>query len=131
MYGYSEAQSNHKAFTYYASHGLLAFPFVGWGNYDGTMRSSLELFDIDKDLGIQPRGSIDHTALFGEAPDPYGYCGGYYGMEVRRGLFLEDFVYSISYGGVVVNHIDDLTTPVASLALSAPMNSSYSGCYGY
>jgi hypothetical protein len=129
MYGYSEAQSNHKAFTYYASHGLLAFPFVGWGNYDGTMRSSLELFDIDKDAGIHRRGSVDHTALFGAAPDPYGYCGGYYGVEVRRGLFLEDFVYSISYGGVVVNHIDDLTTPVASLALSAPTNSSYSGCY--
>jgi hypothetical protein len=127
MYGYSEAQTNHKAFTYYASHGLLAFPFVGWNYNDGTMRSSLELFDIDQDQGIQRRGSVDHSSLFGSV-EPTGYCGGYYGLGVRRGLFMEDFVYSISYGGVVVNQIDDLTTPVATLALGAPTNTSYD-CY--
>ncbi|MFW5739917.1 MAG: beta-propeller domain-containing protein, partial [Myxococcota bacterium] len=111
MYGYSEAQTNHKAFTYYASHGLLAFPFVGWGSYDGSMRSSLELFRIDTEQGIFRLGSIDHSSLFGSV-DPYGgYCGGYYGTEVRRGLFMEDFVYSISYGGVVVNQVDDLANP--------------------
>jgi hypothetical protein len=49
-------------------------------------------------------------------------------MDVRRGLFLENFVYSISYGGVVVNQIDDLTTRVATLALGAPTNTSYD-CY--
>ena len=130
MYGYSEAQSNHKAFTYYASRGLLAFPFVGWeySNYDYHMRSSLELFNIDTDKGISRRGSVDHTALFGDSTDPYGYCGGYYGVQVRRGVFLEDFVYSISYGGVVVNHIDDLSKPVATLVLDAPVDGSGNVC---
>lgn len=129
IYGYSEAQTNHKAFTYYDSHGLLAFPFVGWDNA-GKMRSTLELFDVNKDTGFHRRGGVDHTALFDDVKDPYGYCGGYYGVDVRRGLFLEDFVYSISYGGVVVNHIDDLNNPVASFALEAPTNTSYPGCYG-
>jgi len=130
MYGYSEAETNHKAFTYYANRGLLAFPFVGWGSYDGSMRSSLELFSVDKDQGIFRLGSIDHSALFGNV-DPYGgYCGGYYGADVRRGLFLENFVYSISYGGVVVNDVDNLATPVATLALPTPTNASYD-CYGY
>ena len=129
MYGYSEAESNHKAFTYYASQQLLAFPFVGWGSYDGSMKSSLELFHVDKDQGIFKLGSIDHTQFF-SGSDPYGYCGGYYGVDVRRGMFLDDVVYSISYGGVIANSINDLATPLATLALPAPQNSSY-GCYGY
>lgn len=125
-YGYSEAETNHKAFTYYANRGLLAFPFVGYNSYDYGMRSSLELFRIDAEQGIFPLGSVDHTALFNN--DPTGYCGGYYGTSVRRGLFLEDFVYSISYGGVVVNAVDDLAHPVATLALPAPTSAVY-GCY--
>jgi len=129
MYGYSEAQTNHKAFTYYASHGLLAFPFVGWGQYDGTTRSSLELFRIDQEQGIFRLGSVDHTSLLGDV-DPYaGYCGGYYGVGVRRGLFLEDLVYSISYGGVVVNDVNDLSSPLSTLPLDPPQHSAY-GC-GY
>ena len=127
MYGYSEAQVNHRAFNYYASRGLLAFPFVGWDNssYDYRMRSSLELFDIDTDKGISRRGSIDHTALFGSVANPYDYCGGYYDVQVRRGVFLDDYVFSISYGGVVANHVDNLNEPVATFVLDPPTSSGY------
>lgn len=124
-WGSSEAQHNHKAFTWYASRKLLAFPYV---SYDHTgMRSSLELISVDVNDGVAPFGSIDHSAFFADAPS--GYCGGYYGVHVRRGLFLDDVVFSISYGGVMAHDLSDLETPVASLPLSAP-SSSYPAC-GY
>ncbi len=124
-WGSSEAQHNHKAFTWYASRKLLAFPYVAY-DYTG-MRSSLELLSVDVEDGIAPFGSIDHSSFFTEAPS--GYCGGFYGVNVRRGVFLEDVVFSISYGGVMAHDLADLETPIASLPLSAP-SSSYPGC-GY
>lgn len=126
-YGYSEAQSNHKAFTYFASRKLLAFPFVSYASQG--MRSSLELFRIDVAEGIQPVGSIDHSPLFGPE-EQSGYCGGFYGVQVRRGVFMDDFVYSISYAGVMAHDTRDLATPIATLPLEAPA-SDYSGCAYY
>src|SRR5262249_45754466 len=54
-YGYSEAEQNHKAFTYFASHKLLSFPFYGWSA--NGFRSSAEVFKIDLATGITPLGS--------------------------------------------------------------------------
>lgn len=122
--GYSEAQNNHKAFTYYK--GMLAFPFVGYDNYNGTMRTSLELFRISAEDGIEKLGSIDHSGFFNQE-SYYGYCGGYYGSGVRRGLFIDDALYSISYGGVLVNELTNLSEPVASLALPQPQSDYYCG----
>jgi hypothetical protein len=122
--GYSEAQNNHKAFTYYK--GMLAFPFVGYDNYNGTMRTSLELFRVSAEDGIEKLGSVDHSGFFNQ--QSYGgYCGGYYGNGVRRGLFIDDALYSISYGGVLVNELSDLSQPIASLALPQPESDYYCG----
>jgi hypothetical protein len=124
-YGYSQAQYDPKAFTYFAALELLAFPFTAWGQTG--MRSSLELFHVDPASGITRLGSVDHSAFFANAP--HGYCGGFYGPEVRRGLFLEDVVYSISYGGVVANDVHDLGRPIKALSLPAPEGSaSYPIC---
>jgi uncharacterized secreted protein with C-terminal beta-propeller domain len=125
-YGYSEAQYNHKAFTYYGALGLLAFPFTGWD--ENGMKSSLELFKIGVDTGIQKVGSIDHSAFF--AQNEQGYCGGYYGVDVRRGLFIDEYVFSISYGGVIASHVADPASPVATLPLPQP-EASYDYCGGY
>ena len=124
-YGFSEAQNNHKAFTYYDSRNLLAFPY--YSSY-GTPRSTLKLFDIKKDEGIFLRGTIDHSDLFSDWS--YGYCGGYFGIGVRRGLFLDDYVYSISHGGVKVHQIDNLNTE-AGPTLSLPNPTNTSSCGGY
>lgn len=128
-YGASEAEYDHKAFTYFADKKLLAFPYYAYDSQDGTMRSSLELFKVDLGAGFTKVGSIDHTALFEE--NPYGYCGGYYRPSVRRGVFLENFVYSVSYGGVVVKDANDLLAPGPELAFSSPeINEGYGpACY--
>jgi hypothetical protein len=131
-YGSSEASYDHKAFTYFAEKGLLAFPYFSYGNGngpDGGMRSSLELFKVDLAAGFNKLGSIDHTALV--QTNPQGYCGGYYGPSVRRGVFLENIVYSVSYGGVVARDANDLAAAGNQLALPAPqVNDGYGpGCY--
>jgi hypothetical protein len=124
-YGYSDAENDHKAFTYFADQGMLAFPYYGYdpSQTDG-MHSSLELFKVDAAAGFTKLGSIDHTKLVSSYPG--GYCGGYYGPQVRRGVFLDNFVYSISYGGVIAKDANNLGGAGSELALPAPqVNNGY------
>lgn len=115
--GYSEAQQDHKAFTYFADQKTLAFPFYG---YDGNgMTSTLELFKIDTATGFQKLGSVDHSTLVASAPRT-GYCGGRYSPHVRRGVFFEDVVFAISYGGMTAHKLSDLQTPLAELPFPVP-----------
>jgi len=127
-YGSSDAESDHKAFTYFADQGMLAFPYYGYtpnsSSPDGGMHSSLEIFKVDTATGFTKLGSIDHTKLV--ASYPGGYCGGYYGPQVRRGVFLDNFVYSISYGGVIAKDANNLAGAGSELALPAPqVNDGY------
>lgn len=116
-WGYSEALWEHKAFTYFPPKpedgrlvGQLAFPYVAWGSDWDDYRSSLELFDVDVTSGIAPRGSIDHTNLLGDLCDgAEDWSCRYYGMPIRRGVFIEDYLYSISWGGVRVHDTRDLS----------------------
>jgi hypothetical protein len=94
------------------------------------MKSTLEIFKVDLATGFQKLGAVDHSDLLTSA-QPNGYCGGYYGPSVRRGVFLENFVFSISYGGVIATDSANLTTNVKELPLSSPvMNDGYGvTCY--
>jgi hypothetical protein len=145
--GWSEANSNHKAFTFFQPgegspyEGLLAFPFV---NYSGAFQSTLEVFDVSLEGGFSKLGSVDHTALVmscyveqnggvlpGDYYDPY-YCGA---PEVRRGMFVtgnedDEYVYSISHGGMLVHQLPELTTPVASVSLPQADYSEHRVSYG-
>ena len=124
-YGSSDAEYDHKAFTYFAEKGLLAFPYYAYGTgVNGGMHSSLELFKVDLAGGFTKLGSVDSTTI--EQSSPQGYCGGYYGPSVRRGVFLENFVYSVSYAGVVAKDTNNLAAAGAQVALPAPqINSGY------
>jgi hypothetical protein len=118
-YGQSEAENNHKAFTYFASRQLLSFPYYGYAA-NGGFRSSAELFRIDLATGITKLGSVDHTALFGT--NSRGYCGGWFSPAVRRSVFLEDVLYSISYGGVIASDTKNLAAaPLGTARLAAPV----------
>jgi hypothetical protein len=124
-YATSEATQNHKAFTYFDDRKLLAFPYVrqyGYGaTSDGGPSSTLEVFHVDIESGITKLGSVDHSSLLGTISDGnFGYCGGYFDGSVRRGVFFENVVYSISYGGILANDVSNLATPIKSLKLEAP-----------
>lgn len=111
--GYSDAEVDHKAFTFY--QGRLAIPMVRWDHdfYEMTS-SSLELFDVDAAGGITALGGVDHTSLFGQTQDVSCY---YYGYGVRRGVFIDDLVYSISEAGIVASDAANPASPVATMLL--------------
>jgi hypothetical protein len=141
--GYSEANGNHKAFTFYKPEaavpydGILAFPYV---NYSSQFLSALEVLTVSAKDGFVLLGAIDHTKLL---QNLCGYVssgvGGvpYFNQcvqpEVRRGLFIfddsGDFVYSVSNGGVLAHALTDLTMPVASVPLPLPDYSDHRICY--
>jgi len=115
--GYSEANHNHKAFNFYADQGLLAFPFV---SYASDFSSTLELWEVSAKDGFNRRGAVDHSDLVlddcGGVPyavdEFYYYCG--YQPQITRGVFIDEFIYSISHGGVRVHNVNDLAAPVAT-----------------
>ncbi len=135
--GWSQANSNHKAFTYWVPNGqtdgLLAIPYVQYG---AGFMSSLDVFRVSTSK-IVKLGSIDHTTLFSSGCyDMYGNQSPYYYQnyycqqpEVRRGLFIQDktdtYVYSISYAGVLVNSLADLMQNLAMVALPSPDNADH------
>jgi uncharacterized secreted protein with C-terminal beta-propeller domain len=118
-WGYSDANWDHKAFTFYDSRDLLAFPYVAWGSDYNSYRSSLEVFRVGADSGFNKVGSIDHSPLLEGMceGDTRNYQCRYYGMRVRRGVFIEDYIYSISYGGVRVHDSRDMSRDVATVEL--------------
>jgi hypothetical protein len=143
--GYSEANTNHKAFTFFKPDGavgydgLLAFPYVNNGY---PFSSSLEVFKVSVKDGFTLLGAIDHTQLLqnvcgmfnsGNSGAPI-YFNGCVQPEVRRGLFIlgrgEDFVYSISNGGVLVHALTDLMTAVATVPLPQPDYGDHRVCHG-
>ncbi len=127
--GWSEANANHKAFTFDADRGLLAFPYVDYNAWPTA--SSLEVFKVSAKSGFEQLGSIGHGELLDglcEASAQNQYYSCVYSPEVRRGVFIDDYVYSISYGGVMVHSLDALSTPVATVAFPQP---TYVYTYGY
>jgi Beta propeller domain len=130
-YAQSEAMEEHKAFTYFDDKKLLAFPYVHEGSYSSYAQSStLQVFKVGVAEGIQKLGAVDHSALLGTLSNGnYGYCGGYFDGAVRRGVFVENVVYSISYGGILANDVGQLAAgapPIATMKLDPPTLST--GC---
>jgi uncharacterized secreted protein with C-terminal beta-propeller domain len=108
--GWTPAATDHLAFTFDASRGVLALPF---SRFDGSYLVSLLLYAVDATTGFDLRAEIDHGHL---APELCQH-GCAHLVEMRRGLFIEDWVYSISSIAVQAHALDDLTTPVATAAL--------------
>ncbi len=130
---FSEAQYNHKAFTYFPRLGALALPVTTWAASPVTDASrvsnvfaGLHLYDVRPDAASPEavfalRGRIDHTAFYRD--DPEGYW--YYPEPVRRTFFIgapgaDTFLYTVSGRGLKVTAFDDLTEDVAALPLPAP-----------
>lgn len=127
---YSEAEYNHKAFTYFDPAGALAVPIGSyWWNADGEMPpNGLGVFLVDVSAGFTSLGAISHSDLVPE-PEDTGYdCYGYM-PEVRRSVFIGDRVYSISDVGVKANAVGEGLTELNAVAF--PANESYGRSYGW
>lgn len=92
--GYSEAQYNHKAFSYFAEHKLLALPVTQWGGEGEDFSVGLKVFRVDVETGIQHLSDIDHTASYDNSEEDYWNYDWW--IQVQRSLTIEDHLYSIS-----------------------------------
>jgi hypothetical protein len=108
-WGWSEALREHKAFTYWAPDKLLAIPQSTYA-YDGTYRyySRLEVIEADV-TGLRRRGAIDHSPYF-DSDQSYYWASN----DIRRSIFMGDFIYAISDRAITVHRSDDLSEVHAS-----------------
>jgi hypothetical protein len=113
-WAWSEAIDEHKAFTYWAPRKLLALPQSSsnatWNEeqqaYDHAYLSRLVLIDVDAEAGtLVRRGTVDHSDFYNADPDAYPYGN----IDIRRSIFMGDFVYTLSDRAISVNRTDDLT----------------------
>jgi hypothetical protein len=121
----SEALTNHLAFTYFAPKKLLALPMTicegGSGGSFGTNMtfSGLSVYDATTDTGFSLRGRVSHPHTASGGYDS-GACSNWWtqaSSEVKRSVFMDDFVYSISDKRMKVNAIGNLATDIATIPL--------------
>ena len=118
--GNSNAAWDHHDFIFDDVNGVLAIPIT---DYVNGFTTELGLYRVDIATGLSELGRISHTSFFGDCVEDYGYpyYGCSYPANVRRGLFIDEYVYSMSYGGVLVHALADLETPLAAAPLPAPV----------
>lgn len=112
----SEALYDHKAFMFSRSKNLLIIPIklakidpskypngVPPNTHGDIVWNGACVFSLTLDAGFQPKGGISHAD---ELPNEgYRWWSSY---TVRRSLYIEDYVYTISENLVKINRMDDL-----------------------
>ena len=130
---WSDVLWDHKAFSFFPARNLLAIPVSGWmetqtgEGWWGQYKSELALFRVTRE-SIEVMPSISHMDFF----DDFGgndHCRGYSGYwqaQIYRGLFVEDYVYSLSQLGMQVHDTRDMVSgAVAEVTLLDPDSFSY------
>ena len=114
-WSWSEATYEHKAFVYWAPESILAVPLSTYRyvydeiHYDGSYEhiSMLKLIDVDKvNLSLSEHGEIDHSSFYNEHDGPNWW---FYDTNIRRSIFMGDYIYAFSTLGVTIHKTDDLT----------------------
>jgi hypothetical protein len=115
-WGWSEALFEHKAFQYWAPEKVLAVPqssyeYIGttpegWSDY--RYLSRLELVTVDTEAGLSRKGRIDHSAYY-EEPSEYYWSN----VDIRRSIFMGDYIYAISDKAITVHRTADLAFQTA------------------
>lgn len=123
----SESLTNHLAFTYFEPLKILALPMTiceggDDGQYgDNLTFSGLMLFDIDLQKGITERGRVEHPKPSLSTSGGYNYsCYNWWTQahsEVKRSIFFDEYVYSISDADLKVQNVDALGADLVSLPL--------------
>jgi len=131
---WSDAQWDHKAFTYFPARGLLGIPVSGWDtDNESYWHYQSELFVFKVSLNdIEQIGAVSHMGLL-EDLGVNTECRQWYGWNdayIRRAVFIEDYVYSVSNVGVVVHDTRDFAAgPVADVLAIEPQDFSGGAYY--
>jgi uncharacterized secreted protein with C-terminal beta-propeller domain len=123
----SEALTNHLAFNYFAPKNLLALPMTicegstGGGSYGMNMTfSGLVVFNVTAQDGFTEQGRVAHPT---EASGGYtnAACTNWWtraSSQVKRSIFMDDFVYSVSDRKMKVNQLENLSQDLVELPLT-------------
>jgi beta propeller domain-containing protein len=124
----SEALTNHLAFTYFAQRGLLALPMSiceggGDGQYGQFTFGGVLVYGVSAEGGFTPRGRVDFGRPSEEELSEFGpdACSNWWthaSSAVKRTIFMDDFLYSVSDAMIKVNNVGDLATDVATVGLT-------------
>ena len=121
----SEAATNHLAFNYFGSKGLLAIPMTicekdkysdYGGRYGDLMTfSGLLVYKVNADDGFKLVGGVPHIAP--ESQDNYRRaCSNWWTQSnsyVKRSIFMDDYVFSITEDTIKANRMSALGTDVS------------------
>ena len=120
----SDATNDHLAFNYFPARDMLAIPLGlceggdGDGNYGSTMTfNGLRVYRVTVADGFSLVGDVDHRD--GAGNDQNG-CYNWWqnpNSQVKRSVFMDDFVYSISSAHLKVNDLRDMGQTLVSLDL--------------
>ena len=133
-WSWSEATYEHKAFQYWAPKSLLAVPLstyrwvntnddgrYGYGHYEYITK--LMLVEVNESDGeLKAYGEVNHSSLFDTDGESYWWDD----RNIRRSIFMGDFVYAISSAGVTATN---LSTMEESDSLTIPRSSPYDSYY--
>ena len=111
-WAWSEATWEHKAFQYWAPKGMLAVPLNtyrydyyydedGYYHYEYDWVSKLMIVNVTE--GLELHGEVDHSQFYDT--EEYHWWSSY---NIRRSIFMGDYIYAISHAGVTVTHLDTL-----------------------
>jgi uncharacterized secreted protein with C-terminal beta-propeller domain len=122
----SQAASDHLAFNWFAPKALLGVPITVCESTDGTYATQvtfngLLVYAVSMETGFTSLGGVSHPVA---STDPYASpCyGGWTSSTslVKRSVFLDDFVFSITSDEVRVQDTRALGTDLARVDLLAP-----------
>ena len=108
----SEALRDHKAFLFDKEKNLLVIPIrevqkvyvqkMPYESYTQKVWQGAYVFGVDKDKGFTIRGKVTHSADEG----PYYYWDS--PSSVRRSLYMDDVLYTVSSRSIIMSDLKDL-----------------------
>jgi hypothetical protein len=112
-WSWSEAAFQHKAFQYWDPKKLLAIPMSSYrsfynerdGYYGYEYKTVLKLVKVGENALVS-YGEVDHSGFYTGEGNSYYWS---YGVDVRRSIFMGDYIYAISNAGVTCTRLEDLT----------------------
>lgn len=129
-WSYSEAEHDHRAFTFYASQNLLAVPVTledysgDWDSESYSHFSGIIVYRVSAEDGFVEVGRVSHSFMpfdrycLGLEGAPEGDCAEWtfpWYVNMRRSTFIDDYLLAISDQGVTASAISDLDEILATV----------------
>lgn len=134
VWSYSEASYEHKAFQYWAPKDMLAIPlstyrYLSWYDSSGDYHweydyvSKLMLVNIPQNgTNMTVHGEVNHSSFYQSEESNYWWNN----FNIRRSIFMGDYVYAISSGGVTATNLTSMEQSASvQLDYQSPYNHYY------